>query len=236
MELMCRILQTVIETVTRCTIFHFRFKCLFQFTRGNFRYTGRENNALAFLYIHFEISGNIQVFVEVITTFLFLRILNATIPVRLVVKLIFLIQLHEELGIAGIHTSFYTIFYQLVVAVCLWIFVRIFAHTTKRQERAETKCGCRMGIYQGITNQNSVFVVYKDLFFAENNSAYTVSCRRDMFAIKFADILMSIRTKVVSLIFMQPQVKLRTVLNYRFIQRRQQHMIFIVEIGDGNHQ
>ena len=29
-ELMSRVLQTVIETITRCTIGHFRFKCLFQ--------------------------------------------------------------------------------------------------------------------------------------------------------------------------------------------------------------
>ena len=39
-----------------------------------------------------------------------------------------------------------------------------------------------------------------------------------MLTVKLTDILVSVRTKVVSLIFVQPQVKLRTVLNYRFIK------------------
>ena len=63
-------------------------------------------------------------------------------------------------------------------------------------------------------------MMYKDFFFAEDNTSDTVSCRRDMLTIKLADILVSVRTKVVSLIFVQSQVKLRTVLNYRFIKRR----------------
>ena len=63
-------------------------------------------------------------------------------------------------------------------------------------------------------------MMYKDFFFAENHTSNTVSCRRDMFTIKFTDILVPVRTEVISLIFMQSQVKLCTVLNYRFIKRR----------------
>jgi len=63
-------------------------------------------------------------------------------------------------------------------------------------------------------------MMYKDFFFAENYSSNTVSCRRDMFTIKLTDILVPVGTKVVPLIFMQSQVKLRTMLNYRFIKRR----------------
>ena len=132
-------------------------------------------------------------------------------------EFILLVQLHEKFGIAGIHTGFHTIFYQLVVTVRLRIFVRIFAYTAKGQKGAETKCGCRMGIYQGIANQNPILMMYKNLFLTEDNTSYTVSCCRDMLAIEFTDILMPVRTKVVSLLFMQPQIKLRTVLNYRFI-------------------
>ena len=63
-------------------------------------------------------------------------------------------------------------------------------------------------------------MMYKDFFFAENHTSNTVSCRRDMLTIKFTDILVPVRTEVISLIFMQSQVKLRTMLNYRFIKRR----------------
>ena len=53
-----------------------------------------------------------------------------------------------------------------------------------------------------------------------------------IFTVELSDVLVPVRTEVVSLILMQPQVELRTVLNYSFIQRRQQHMVFIIEVGD----
>ena len=57
-------------------------------------------------------------------------------------------------------------------------------------------------------------------YFTEDYTSDTVSSCRDMLTVKLTDILVSIRTKVVSLIFVQSQVKLRTMLNYRFIKRR----------------
>ena len=151
-------------------------------------------------------------------------------------KFILFVQLHIKFRITGIHTGFNAIFHQLVVTACLRILVRVFAYAAECQERTEPERCCRMGIDQGVTNQNPVLVMYKNILFTEDNTSHTVGSRRDMLAIKFTDILMSIRTKVISLILMQPQVKLRTVLNYRFIQRRQQHMVFIIQVGDRNHQ
>ena len=49
-ELVSRIFQTVVETITRRTIGHFRFKSLFQPASRRFRNSGRENNAFSFLY------------------------------------------------------------------------------------------------------------------------------------------------------------------------------------------
>ena len=96
----------------------------------------------------------------------------------------------------------------------------VLTYTPESEERAEAQSRSRMRIQQSITNQDSIFMMYKDFFFAEDNTSDTVSCCRDMLTIKLADILVSVRTKVVSLLFVQSQVKLRTVLNYRFIKRR----------------
>src|SRR3712207_5875188 len=94
-ELMRRILETVIKTVARSTIGHFSLKHLFQPTRRNFRCSRREYNALSFSNIHFEISRNVKIFIKIVSAFLFFRVLNSTIPIGLVMEFTFLVQLHE---------------------------------------------------------------------------------------------------------------------------------------------
>ena len=66
--------------------------------------------------------------------------------------------------------AFNAILYQLIVAACLRIFVRVLAHTAECQERAESECSCRMGIDQGITNQNPIFMVYENLFLTKDDA------------------------------------------------------------------
>ena len=151
-------------------------------------------------------------------------------------KFVLFVQLHIKFRITRIHTGFNTVFHRLVITACLCIFVRVFAYATECQKGTEPKCCCRMGIDQGVTNQYPVLMMYKNFLFAENNASHTVSSCRDMLAIKLTDILMSVRTKIISLILVQSQVKLCTVLNHCFIQRRQQHMVFIIQVGNGNYQ
>ena len=63
-------------------------------------------------------------------------------------------------------------------------------------------------------------MMYKNFLLSKDDSPNTVSCSRNMLTIKFADIFMSVRTIIITLIFVQSQVKLCAVLNYRFIKRR----------------
>ena len=94
MKLVSGILQTVVKAITRGTISYFSLKCLFQSTGSHFRSSGREYDALPFLYIHLKITGNIKIFIEVIPTLLFFRVFNTPIPIRHEMKLTLFIQLH----------------------------------------------------------------------------------------------------------------------------------------------
>jgi len=192
----------MIEAVAWRPVFCFCFKYLFQTSGRYFGNTGRKDDTFTFLDIHFEIAGYIKVFVEIVSSFLFFRILDTPIPVGVKMEFIFLVQLHEQFRIAGIHTGFYTVFHQLIVTACLCIFMGILPHASESQKWPETQGCCRMGVDQSITNQNPVFVMYKNFFFTENNSSHTVSRCRNMFTIEFTDIFMPIRTIIISLIFM----------------------------------
>jgi hypothetical protein len=128
-KLVRRVFQTVVKTVTRSAVGHLGLKSLLQLAGRNLGDTGGEDNAF-----HFKISRHIKVFVEVISAFLFFGILDTTIPVRLEVELILFVELHEQLRITGIHAGFNAILYQLVVAACLRIFVRVLAHTANARK------------------------------------------------------------------------------------------------------
>ena len=77
-----------------------------------------------------------------------------------------LVQLHEQFRITGIHTSLDTIFHKLIIAACLRILVSVLSHAPESEERSEAQSRRRMCVQQSITNQDSVFMMYKDFFFA----------------------------------------------------------------------
>ena len=218
-ELVGSILQTVIISVTRSTVIHLCLEYPLQRT-GIFksRCTCREHYTFTFLDIHLKIAGNIEILIEVISTFLLLRILNASIPVRLEVKLILLVKLHVQFGIARIHARLDTVLNLLIVTIRLIILMRIFTHAAKRQERTETQCGGRVCIYQRITQQHTVFVVYEYNFLTQNDTTHSEGRSRNFITFKLTDVLMSIRAEVIAIILMQSQIELSTMLNHRFIE------------------
>ena len=46
---------------------------------------------------------------------------------------------------------------------------------------------------------------------------------------------MSLGAVIIPLVFVKSEVEFRSVLNNRFIQRREKHMILIVQVGNGYH-
>jgi hypothetical protein len=46
----------------------------------------------------------------------------------------------------------------------------------------------------------------------------------------------SVRTEIVALILVESQVKFRSVLDDRTVERRQEHMVLIVKLGYRNNQ
>ena len=104
--------------------------------------TSSEYDAFTLLDFHFEVTRYIEVFVEVITSFLFLRIFHTTIPVWLEYKFILLVELHVQIWITSIHTSLDTIVHYTIFTASCWVFVSILTYTAESQERTETQSSC----------------------------------------------------------------------------------------------
>ena len=78
-----------------------------------------------------------------------------------------------------------------------------------------------MRINERIADKNAVFIVLKHYFPLQNNASNTVDGCRNLDTIKLTDILMTVGTVVITLVFVQTKVEFCTMLNNCNIQRRQ---------------
>ena len=162
MELVGCCYQTMIEIITRYTLIHFLIKEFFQCRSLNLWGRTREDDTLALFDWHLEITRYVEILVRSIATLLFLGILHATIPVGLEDKLILLWELHVKVRITGIHTGLDTIIHLTILTAGSTILMGKLTYGAESQEWAETQgCG-RMGIFQRITNQNTILIVLEN--------------------------------------------------------------------------
>ena len=110
------------------------------------------------------------------------------------------------------------------------------AHAAERQEWSEAQGGGRVGVYQCIAYQDAVFVMLKDHFALQDDAAHPIEGSRHLFAVELADILMTLRTKIIALVLVQTQVKLRAVLYNRHIERGEEYVVLIVQLWNGDDQ
>ena len=164
MELVGGIDQAMEEIVAGRALVHFLLEKFLQSTGLRSRRRGGENDALALADRHLKITGGVQILVRGVTALLLLRILYATVPVGLEHKFVFLGELHEQVGITGIHACLDTIVDLAIGATCHCVLVRKLAHTAESEEGTETKRGGRVSVVEGIANQDAVFKMLEDNF------------------------------------------------------------------------
>ena len=220
-ELMGSVDQTMKEIVARTTRLYFFAEELLQLFRIAGRGRCREHDPLSFLDVQLEISGHIEIFIGRIATLTFFRILHPAIPIGLEHKLIVFRELHVQLRITWVHTCLDALVHLRKVSAGRRIFVRELSNATECQERFETQSGFRVCIQQRIAYQDSVFVVLENHLFLQQHSTYSIDSRRNFVTIELANILVSIGTEMIALIFVQTQVERCTMLDDRNIQRRQ---------------
>ena len=93
-----------------------------------------------------------------------------------------------------------------------------------------------MSFQQRVSDENAILMMFKYFFLLQHHSTCTVNGSRNFFTFKLSYILMAIRAIVVTLILMKAHVKLSTMLDNRFIQRRQQHMVFVIQFRNGDNK
>ena len=218
-ELVTGTLHTVHEVIAKVTDLLLVLERRLHGTRSHWRDTTREHDTLAGLHLHLEITRNVKVLVEVVTTLKFLHVLDTTIPVRRIHELVLLVELHVEIGVVGIHAHTDTVLNLLIATIGYIILMCILTHAAESAERTQTQSNRCVRLQEGVTNKDSVLVMYKGFLFLKPNATHVVYCGRHALPGKLANVLVASWAEVVTIILVQTKIELRTVQHYSLIER-----------------
>ena len=236
MELVCGIDEAVEEVVARVALFHLRLEQFLQRVATDFGGRGREDDALALLDLHFEVAGHVEVLVGSIATLLLLGIFDAPVPIGTEDELVLLAELHVEVGIAGVHARLDAIVDGRVVAAGRVVLVCERPHASESQEGLEAQCRSRVGVVECVADKDAVLVMLEHHFLSENDAANAVDGGRHLVAVELADVLVPLGAVVVALILVEAEVEFSSMLYDCHVERRQQHMVLVIQFWDGNHE
>ena len=104
------------------------------------------------------------------------------------------------------------------------------------EEGTELEGRRRVSVVEGVADEESVFIMLKDDFFPEDHATNAVGGGGHLVAIKRLDILVAHGAVVVALILVQTEVESGPMLDDTTVERREQHVVFVVEFRHGNHK
>ena len=93
-----------------------------------------------------------------------------------------------------------------------------------------------MRLDKSVTDQHTVLLRYEYHLFCQNHATHTICGAWHALAVKLADIFVTRRAVDTFLIPVDTQIELGSMLDYRLIKRRQQHMRPILLIANRHNQ
>ena len=235
-ELVGGIDQTVFEVVARGVHVDFLFEGVLQCARTYFFKSGSKDHTFTFLYIKFEVAGHVEVFAVVVSQFLVFRVFYAFVPRWCEDELGMLVGLHVEVGVALIHRCLDSVVHFLVVAAGHRVLMCQFVGGTECEEWPQTQRGHRVCVKQCVAYEHTVVEVLEHFFFLQYHSAHAVYGGWNLVPRTLAYVFMAVRAEHSASISVQSEVEFRSVLYDCLVERRQEHMIFVVDFGHWHHE
>ena len=195
-----------------------------------------EDNALALLDVELEVAGNVEVLVGGVAALCLLGIIHAAIPVGAEHPLGFLVELHEEFGIAGVHAGLDAILHLLIVAVGARVLMGEFAHASEGQPGLQTQRRLAVGVEQGVAYKDAVLEVLEHQLTLQDDAADAIDGRGHLLAVVLADVLVAARTEVVALILVEAEIEFGAVLDDSAVERGEKNVVLIVQLGHWHHE
>ena len=196
---------------------------------------GGEHNALAAGDGHLEIARHEEVFRFVVAAFALFGVVEAAIPVGgVVIGGAVAVELHDEVGIAVIEIEGHAVFDFAVVGARRAVLVCPAAHGAEGQKGAQAQRGGRVGFEQRVANEEPIALVAEDDFLLQHHAADAVDPSGHFVPLEALDVFVAARAVVLAHVFMQAEVEFRAVLHDGFVERGEEHVVFVVDGGHGH--
>ena len=235
-ELVGGVHQGVVEVVARGAGLNLVFAQVSQRLGVYLAQSGGEHHALALCDIKLEVTGNVKVFGTAVAALHFLIILEVAIPIGLEVELVFNVQLHVKLGIAGIHAGCYAVLYFAIAAVGTVVLMGELSYASKCEERLQAQRGFAVCLHQGVADNESVLKMLEHDLTLQKDAAHAIDGGGHLLAVELADVLVATGGEVTALVLVKAQIELCSVLNHGSVKRRQQHVVLVVQFRNGHYQ
>jgi hypothetical protein len=90
-----------------------------------------------------------------------------------------------------------------------------------------------MGIFKRIADEDTVLIVLEYHLFLKDYTTHTIEGGWNFVTVKLSDVLVTFRAEVVALILVKAKIELCPMLDDCHIKRRKQHVILIIQFGNG---
>ena len=110
------------------------------------------------------------------------------------------------------------------------------ADAAEGQEGFEAERRIRVCFEQGITNKKSESIRSVNDFLLQKDATDTINPGRHFIPFEAHNVFVTFGTIIFSLVLVQSEIKLGSMLNNRLIKGREQHMVLVVQVGHGHNQ
>ena len=201
MELVCSVDQAVVEAVAAVQVSDFIVHDGRIHLRVFLLERSGEDNAFTFLDRHFEIAGHEQVLARIVAALALFRVVQAAIPVGLIVEFVFGRSLHIQFRVAFIQAHLDTVLHRFVPRVGHAVLVGPLAHTAECQERTQAQGGGRVGFHQGVAYEKPEPIGAVDDFLFQQDAADAINPGRNFLPFEADDVLVPFGAVILALVF-----------------------------------
>ena len=236
-ELTCRVAQAAQEVNlvgTACQLFLEQLIDLL--SRAHLFERAREDHALALCDLALEVAGSHQVLVCGIAATSLLSVLKVVVPIGSSYELhSLLVGLHIEPGELSIHTALHTVYNGVRVTVSIHISLTYGMVLAESEEGAQTQQSARVSVNECIADQQLRARVNPQHLLTQHHATHTIGDGRGRGVLEVDDVLMATRL-IDTRETVQREVESLIVLDYGFVERREQYEAAIGVVDRSHHQ
>ena len=189
-----------------------------------------EDDRLAFSDRQLEVSRHEEVFLVRVAALLLLGVLDAVVPIGFVDELRHLVELHVEVCITGIHAGFDAVGHLFVRSIGHAVDLRQLLHAAEGHEGSKAQRSGRVRVHQRVLDHDLIVRAGEDHLLRQDHSADAIDGPWDGVHRVFADVLVTVGAETSAFILVKAKVEFGAVLDHGLIERREDHVVVIVQI------